>query len=102
MENAMHVITSQQVQTKFGEFSDLVKTLSGEPVVITQHKRPTMAVFAYAEAMEMMRLSAKMRFLQGLRENGEHQALPSDDELAEVSRLIVQERELVYEQGKSS
>ncbi|STZ70261.1 Uncharacterised protein [Moraxella caprae] len=55
----MQLLTSQQVQTGFGKFADLVKQQGSEPVIITQRKRPTMAVFRYDEAMEMMRLSAK-------------------------------------------
>lgn len=95
----MQTITSQRVQTKFGEFSDLVKR-QNEPVIITQYKRPTMVVFSYEAAMEMMKLSAKMRFLQGLQENAQYCDEPSDEELAELNRLIDDEREHIYQQNK--
>lgn len=96
---AMQLLTSQQVQTGFGKFCDLVKQQGREPVIITQRKRPTMAVFRYDEAMEMMRLSAKMRFIQALRENAKDCKEPTDEELAELNRLIDEEREIVYQEN---
>lgn len=94
----MQLLTSQQVQTGFGKFSDLVKQQGREPVIITQRKRPTMAVFRYDEAMEMMRLTAKMRFLQALRENANDCQEPSDEELTDLNRLIDEEREIIYQE----
>ncbi len=95
----MRQLTSQQVQTGFGRFADLVKQQGREPVIITQHKRPTMAVFCYEEAMEMMKLSAKMRFIQALRENAKDSKEPTDEELAELNRLIDEEREIIYQEN---
>lgn len=95
----MQLLTSQQVQTGFGKFADLVKQQGSEPVIITQRKRPTMAVFRYDEAMEMMRLSAKMRFIQALRENAKDSQEPTDEEMAELNRLIDEEREIVYQES---
>lgn len=96
----MQLLTSQQVQKQFGAFTDLVKRQGKEPVIITQHKRPTMAVFSYEEAMEMMKLTAKMRFLQALQENAQYLNMPSNEELAEVNRLINEERETIYQNSK--
>lgn len=96
----MQLLTSQQVQKQFGAFTDLVKRQGKEPVIITQHKRPTMAVFSYEEAMEMMKLTAKMRFLQALQENAQYSNMPSNEELAEVNRLINEERETIYQNSK--
>lgn len=95
----MQLLTSQQVQTGFGRFADLVKEQGREPVIITQRKRPTMAVFRYDEAMEMMRLSAKMRFLQALRENAKDSKEPTNEELTELNRLIDEEREIIYQEN---
>lgn len=92
----MQTVTSQSVQTKFGEFSDLVK--SREPVIITQYRRPTMVVFSYDEAMEMMRLAAKMRFIQRLQKQAEYSKEPTKEELTEISRLIEEEREVIYQE----
>jgi hypothetical protein len=93
----MQTVTSQSVQTRFGEFSDLVK--SREPVIITQYRRPTMVVFTYDEAMEMMKLTAKMRFLQALEENAKYSVEPTEEEFAEVNRLIDEEREIIYQRN---
>lgn len=95
----MQLLTSQQVQTGFGKFADLVKQQGREPVIITQYKRPTMAVFSYDEAMEMMKLSAKMRFIQALAENAKGSKEPSDEELVELNRLIDAEREIIYQEN---
>lgn len=94
----MQLLTSKQVQTDFGGFSELVKK-GAEPVIITQYKRPTMAVFRYDEAMEMIRLTAKMRFLQALTENAKGCEEPSDEEMLELNRLIDEEREIVYQEN---
>lgn len=96
----MQLLTSQQVQKQFGAFTDLVKRQGKEPVIITQHKRPTMAVFSYEEAMEMMKLTAKMRFLQALQENAQYANMPNNEELAEANRLINEEREIIYQNSK--
>lgn len=93
----MQIMTSQQVQTQFGEFSDLVKRSGGEPIVITQHQRPTMAVFSYEHAMELIKLSAKMRFIQALQENAKYCNEPTAEELAELNQLIDDEREQFYQ-----
>lgn len=96
----MQLLTSQQVQKQFGAFTDLVKRQGKEPVIITQHKRPTMAVFSYEEAMEMVKLTAKMRFLQALQENAKYASTPSNEEMEEVNRLIDEERETFYQNSK--
>lgn len=93
----MQFLTSKQVQTDFGEFSELVKK-GVEPVIITQYKRPTMAVFRYDEAIEMVKLAAKMRFLQALRQNANNCEEPSDEELSDLNRLIDEEREIIYQE----
>lgn len=92
----MITVTSQHLQSKFAEISDIVK--SHEPVIVTQHQRPTMMVWAYDDAIETMRLAAKMRFLQRLDEHAKLVAEPTDDELAELNRLIEEEREIVYQE----
>lgn len=93
----MQTVTSQSVQTQFGQFSDLVK--SREPVIITQYKRPTMLVFSYEDGLEMMRLAAKMRFIQRLQKRAEMLAEPTEEEMAEVNRMIDEERELIYQEN---
>lgn len=59
-----------------------------------------LAVFSYEEAMEMMKLTAKMRFLQALQENAQYLNMPSNEELAEANRLINEERETIYQNSK--
>lgn len=92
----MLTISSQHLQTKFGEVSDIVK--SREPVVITQYNRPTLVLTRYEDAMTTMRLAAKMRFIERLNKNARYTTEPTDDELAELSHLIDEERESIYQE----
>lgn len=92
----MLTISSQHLQTKFGEVSDIVK--SREPVVITQYNRPTLVLTRYEDAMTTMCLAAKMRFIERLNKNARYTTEPTDDELAELSRLIDEERESIYQE----
>lgn len=98
----MQQITSQQVQTEFVKFAHLVAAQGSEPVLITQQNQPTMAVFSYATAMELMKLSAKMRFIQGLREDASYGYEPTDKELDDINRLIDEEREVLHQKGTNS
>lgn len=93
----MLTVPSQRLQTKFGVFADIVKTR--EPVVITQYNRPTLILTRYEDTMENMRLAAKMRFIQRLNENARYTAEPTDDEMAELNRLIDDEREIIYQEN---
>lgn len=93
----MLIVPSQRIQTKFGEFADIVKTR--EPVIITQYNRPTLILTRYEDAMENMRLAAKMRFIQRLNKNARYTTEPTDEEIAELNRLIDEEREIVYQEN---
>ncbi|MDO5651213.1 MAG: hypothetical protein Q4G13_03635 [Moraxella sp.] len=96
----MMTVSSQRLQTKFGEISDIVK--GREPVVITQYKRPTMIVFAYEDGMELMRLAAKMRFIQRLEERAKAVPAATEEEMQAISKMIEEEREVVYQKKASN
>ncbi|WP_172462024.1 hypothetical protein [Moraxella caprae] len=40
-----------------------------------------------------------MRFIQALRENAKDSREPTDEEMAELNRLIDEEREIVYQES---
>lgn len=93
----MLIIPSQRLQTKFGEFADIAK--SREPVVITQYNRPTLILSNYQDTMELIRLAAKMRFIERLNKHARYVTEPTDEELEELNRLIDEEREIVYQES---
>lgn len=93
----MLTVSSQRLQTKFGEISDIAK--SREPVIITQYNRPTLVLFNYQDMMELMRLAAKMRFIERLDKHARYTTEPTDEEMAELNRLIDEERETVYQEN---
>lgn len=94
---AMLTVSSQHLQTKFGEISDIVK--SREPVIITQYNRPTMMLIPYNDDLaEVIRQYHAKKFVAFLNEQAEAHPPTTDEELAEINRLIDEEREIVYQE----
>lgn len=95
----MITVTSQRVQTKFGEISDIVK--SREPVVITQYGRPTMMLISYEDGMEILRQYKAQQFVSWLDERAKNSTEPAltEEEEAELYRMIEEEREAVYQEN---
>lgn len=93
----MHIVSSQKVQAKFGEIADIVKRR--EPVVITQYGRPTMMLVAYDDGMEAMRQYHANQLVAFLHERAKNAQPMSDEEMAEISRMIEEEREAVYQEN---
>lgn len=93
----MITVPSQKMQTQFSEFADIAQ--HREPVIITQYNRPTLVLLRYEDNIENMRLAAKMRFIQRLNENARYTTEPTDDEMAELNRLIDDEREIIYQEN---
>lgn len=96
-ENIMYIVSSQKIQAQFGEIADRVK--SHEPVVITQSGRPTMMLVNYDEGMAAMRQYHANQFCAFLNERARHTPPASYEELAEISRLIEEEREAIYQEN---
>lgn len=94
---AMLTVSSQHLQTKFGEISDIVK--SREPVIITQYNRPTMMLIPYNDDLaEVIRQYHAKKFVAFLNEQAKKSPPTTDEELAEINRLIDEEREIVYQE----
>lgn len=94
---AMLTISSQRLQTKFGEISDIVK--SREPVIITQYNRPTMMLISYNDDLaEVIRQYHAKKFVAFLNEQAKNSTEPTDEELEELNRIIDEEREIVYQE----
>ena len=55
----MQTITSGKVQSSFGAVADVAK--GGEPVIITQHGRPTLMLLSFKDGEELLRLRNKTR-----------------------------------------
>lgn len=97
----MLTISSQHLQTKFGEVSQIVK--SREPVLITQYGKPTMMLISYNEDLaELVRQYHAQKFLSFLNERAKTSTRTTDKELEEISRLIEEEREMVYQENLKS
>ena len=92
----MLTVTSQRLQTKFGEISDIVK--SREPVVITQYGRPTMLLVSYDDGIEALRQYHAKKLVDFLNERAKESPLATDAEIDEISRLIEEEREANYQE----
>lgn len=93
----MHIVSSQKVQAKFGEIADIVKRR--EPVVITQYGRPTMMLVAYDDGMAMLEQNTREQALDFLSKRAKNAQPMSDEEMAEISRMIEEEREAVYQEN---
>ncbi|QIW16066.1 hypothetical protein A4G20_06835 [Pasteurellaceae bacterium RH1A] len=93
----MLTIPSQQLKKNFSEFANIAK--SSEPIVITQYNRPTLVLSSYQDTMELMRLAAKMRFIERLDKQARYATEPTDQEMEALNRLIEEERELVYQEN---
>lgn len=94
---AMLTVSSQRLQTKFGEISDIVK--SREPVIITQYNRPTMMLISYNDDLaEVIRQYHAKKFVAFLNEQAKNSPEPTDEELEELNRIIDEEREIVYQE----
>lgn len=97
----MITIPSQRLQTRFGEISDIVK--NNEPVVVTQYGKPTMMLISYDdELMELMRQYYAQKAIKFLEERAKQSQRATDEELDEISRLIEEEREIVYQEKLES
>lgn len=93
----MFKVTSQQLQTKFGEISDIAK--SREPVIITQYGKPTMMLMRYNDDLaELVRQYHAQKAMQFLQERAKEYERTTDEDLEEISRLIEEEREIVYQE----
>lgn len=93
----MLTVSSQRLQTKFGEVADIVQ--SREPVLITQYGKPTMMLISYDdEIMEMMRQYHAQKAMSFLQERAEKYTRTTDEELEELYHLIEEEREMVYQE----
>lgn len=93
----MLTVSSQRFQTKFGEISDIVKTR--EPVIITQYGRPTMMLISYNDDIaEVLRQYHAKKFVAFLEEQAKAHPPATDEELAEINRLIDEEREIIYQE----
>lgn len=95
----MLTIPSYKLQNEFAEISNMIK--GREPVVITQYQRPTMLVLSYEEGMEMMRLAAKMRFIQRLDQRANEMPEATEEEMQAISQLIEEEREAISQEKLS-
>mgnify|MGYP001756684748 FL=1 len=93
----MQTVSSQTVQTKFRQFSDLVKKNRDRPVIITQSQQPIMLVFAYEEGLEMMKLVAKWRFIRRLQQQADTLPEPTEAEMKAIMQTIEDEREAIYQ-----
>lgn len=97
----MLTVSSQRLQSKFGEISDIVK--SREPVLITQYGRPTMMLISYNDDIaELIRQYHAKKLITFLDEQAKISPKDTDEELAEISRLIEEEREIIYQEKLKS
>lgn len=89
--NNFEQVTSRQLQTKFGQISDLVKGKT--PITITQYGRPTMVLFPYEKAMELVRMEARQNLLNWLEEREKN---PPESvinlSIEEINQMIDDER----------
>ena len=87
----MQVVTSQYIQTKFGEVAEMAKFR--EPITITQYGRPTLMLLSYDEGMEAIKLLASKRASDWL--DGRAKTAPQaayDLSLDELDKMIDDER----------
>lgn len=93
----MQLITSKQVQTKFGEVANIVQ--AHQPIAITQNGKPTMILMHYDDGMALLRQQSAKRFVNRLTEQATGLSEPTEQEMAELSQLIEAERNSIYQQS---
>lgn len=95
----MLTVTSQHLQAQFGEICNVIK--SHEPVIVTQSGKPTMMILSYDEGIEALRQYRAKQFVAWLDERAKNcpDPEPSEEEMAQLSRIIEEEREAVYQEN---
>ncbi len=76
----MKTLPIREVQHQFGQISHLVR--SGEEVIVTQHKEPTLMILSYEvgkEAMRLYRAEQMIRFMQAMTTSPQADALTMED-----------------------
>ncbi len=80
----MQILTSRDVQTRFGAVLDLAKR---EPITITQYGRPVIVMMSLEEAQQLQSMRAERRFgdfMKTLPTNAVAEQLSDDD----ITKLV--------------
>ncbi len=80
----MQILTSRDVQTRFGAVLDLAKR---EPITITQYGRPVIVMMSLEEAQQLQSMRAERRFgdfMKTLPTNAAAEQLSDDD----ITKLV--------------